>query len=551
MLKSLQIRNYALIQQLDLLPDAGLNIITGETGAGKSIMLGALGLVMGNRADTKALLNGEDKCVVEAVFALASAALAPLFEQAGVDFEPECILRREVAPTGKSRAFINDTPVSLEAMRQVADALMDIHSQQDTQLLGTVGYQLALLDAYAGLTAEADVMVQAFRAYQLASKALADAKGQMQEARKERDYVAFQLAELEKSKVQPDEFETLEQELDVLAHAEEIKLKLATAQQCLTGGEADVVGQLKVASTQLEKAGAFGERFRTLAERLQSAYIEIKDIAAEVEAESERLEFDPRRLEVVQDRLGVLNQLFKKHGVDSTAGLLGVQDGLAASSATLEGLEERIEQLEQEAAAALGMATHKAERLSAARAKAVPAMQDEVAQLLAAVGMPNGRLVVELTPQALSAKGTDQIRILFSANKGVPLQDLKVAASGGEFSRLMLVLKYVLAGKTALPTLVLDEIDTGISGEIALRVGQLMAQMAQKHQLLVITHMPQIAAKGNKHYYVYKQEGDKRTSTNLRELQGEARLQEIAQMIGGANPSATALSSAKELMAKN
>ncbi len=551
MLKSLHIRNYALIQQLDLLPDAGLNIITGETGAGKSIMLGALGLVMGNRADTKALLNGEDKCVVEAVFSLEYADLEPLFEQVGVDFEPECILRREVAPSGKSRAFINDTPVSLEAMRQVADALMDIHSQQDTQLLGTVSYQLALLDAYAGLSAEVELMDQAFSAYQQAAKTLAEAKGQLQDARKEREFVAFQLAELERAKVQPGEFETLEQELALLAHAEEIKLKLATAHQGLAGGEADVVGQLKLAYQQLDKASAFGERFKGLAERLQSAYIEVKDIAGEVEAESERLEFDPRRLEVVQDRLGVLNQLFKKHGVASTADLLALQDGLATSSATLEGLEDRIGELEQKAVAAHNAATTKAAQLSALRAKAVPAMQEEVSQLLAAVGMPNGRLVVDLMPQALTAKGTDQIRILFSANKGVALQDLKVAASGGEFSRLMLVLKYVLAGKTALPTLVLDEIDTGISGEIALRVGQLMAKMAQKHQLLVITHMPQIAAKGNKHYYVYKQEGDQRTSTSLRELQGDARLQEIAQMIGGANPSATALSSAKELMTKN
>lgn len=548
MLKSLLIRNYALIDRLELAPAPGLNIITGETGAGKSIMLGALGLVMGNRADTKVLFHADEKCVVEASFHLPDAELAPVLEEAGVDFEADCILRREIAPSGKSRAFINDTPVSLESLRAVADALIDVHSQHETLQLASQAYQLSVLDAYAGLQARAAEMAAAFRAYQKVGKELAEVQARIQAAARERDFTAFQLEELDKVAVQPGEVEALEQELTLLANAEDIQLKLNQADQLLQSGEGDVLSRLKAAAQAVERAGAFSPTLAGLAERLQSSLIELKDIAAEVEAEGAKMEFDPRRLEVVQDRIGQLNLLLKKHGVTTTDALLTLRDTLSQTLVGMEGLDESVEQLIAEQARLLKAAEAVAAELSRLRQAAIPKLEAEMAALLVEVGMPNARLQVDRQPAGLSANGQDQIRILFSANKGVTPQELKNAASGGEFSRLMLCLKYVLAGKTNLPTLIFDEIDTGISGEIALRVGRLMARMAERHQLLVITHMPQIAAKGSRHYFVFKQEKADRTYTNLRELRDDERLHEIAQMIGGANPSATAVSSARELM---
>lgn len=548
MLKSLLIRNYALIDHLELAPAPGLNIITGETGAGKSIMLGALGLVMGNRADTKVLFHADEKCVVEASFHLADGELAPVLEDAGVDFEADCILRREIAPSGKSRAFINDTPVSLESLRMVADSLIDVHSQHETLQLASQAYQLSVLDAYAGLQSLSVDMTAAYKAYQKVGKELSEVQARIQAAARERDFTAFQLEELDKVAVQPGEVETLEQELNVLANAEDIQLKLNQADQLLQSGEGDVLSRLKAAAQAVERAGAFSPTLATLAGRLQSSLIELKDIAAEVEAEGAKMEFDPRRLELVQDRIGQLNLLLKKHGLTTTEALLALRDSLSQTLAGMEGLDESVEQLTAEQARLLKAAEAIAGELSRLRQAAIPKLEGEMGELLAEVGMPNARLQVDRQPAGLSANGQDQIRILFSANKGVTPQELKNAASGGEFSRLMLCLKYVLAGKTNLPTLIFDEIDTGISGEIALRVGRLMARMAERHQLLVITHMPQIAAKGSRHYFVFKQEKADRTYTNLRELRDEERLHEIAQMIGGANPSATAVSSARELM---
>ena len=548
MLKSLLIRNYALIDRLELGPDPGLNIVTGETGAGKSIMLGALGLVMGNRADTKALFNSAEKCVVEAVFQLPDAGLQQLLESAEVDFEPDCILRREIAPSGKSRAFINDTPVSLDVLRQAADALMDIHSQHDTLQLASQSYQLSVLDAYASLQGKASAMADAFQAYQRASKELADVQARIRDSARERDFTQFQADELEKAAVQPDEVERLELELGLLANAEDIKSRLALANGLLQSSDGDIVTRLKTTTQAIEKAGTYSPTLAALAERMQSSLIELRDIASEVEAEGEKMEFDPRRLEVVQERIGQINLLLKKHGLTTTEGLLRLRESLAQTLGSMEGLDESVEKLEMEKARLHKAAVAQAAELTLGRTSAIPKMEEEIGYLLSEVGMPNARLKVDMHSATLSATGVDQVRILFSANKGVALAELKNVASGGEFSRLMLCLKYVLAGKTDLPTLIFDEIDTGISGEIALRVGRLMARMAERHQLIVITHMPQIAAKGKRHYFVYKQEKDERTYTNLRELNGPDRVHEIAQMIGGANPSKKALSSAKELM---
>jgi len=548
MLTSLSIRNYALIETLQLEPSAGLNIITGETGAGKSIMLGALGLVLGNRADTRVLLHTEEKCTVEAVFKIGDESLLQIFKEADIDFESDCILRREIAPSGKSRAFINDTPVSLDTLRAIAVRLMDIHSQHDTQELGSQHYQLSVLDAFAGLGPERDAMQKAHEAFTAARKALQAATDNKALAGRERDFAAFQLQEIAKAKVQADELESLDQELTLLAHTEDIKTRLAQADSLLQSAEGDAITRIKTALQALEKAASYAPALSKEAERLGSLLVELKDIAQEVEAFAERIDYDPARITWVQNRLGILTTLAKKHGVQTTAELLALQGVFSEQLADFDSLEHALEGLALAHNKYKTEAETAADFLHAKRVSQAPNLEAELGVLLAEVGMPNARFEIELKQGEVTATGKDVVRFLFSANKGMPLQELKTAASGGEFSRLMLCLKYVLAGKTQLPTLLFDEIDTGISGEIALRVSRLMGRMAAKHQLLVITHMPQIAAKGTRHYYVYKEDGGKRTSTHIKALTDTERVAEIAQMIGGANPSQTALQNARELM---
>ena len=555
MLTSLLIRNYALIDRLELSPDAGLNIVTGETGAGKSIMLGALGLVMGARADTKALYHTGEKCFIEATFAPVDKSLRTALEAAGADYDPDaCLLRREINPQGKSRAFINDTPVTLEALRTVADQLLDVHSQHDTLLLGSASYQLELLDAFAGLQVDAATVAGLVRAWRTAEAQARTLEEQIAAAARERDFNAFQLEELDKLAPQPNELEELEAELNLLENTQDIRLRLGQANNYVQGSGAggepdDALTRLKAASQQLDRVGAFSAPLAQLAQRLASLLLELKDVAAELADQAERIESDPERLQAAQERASQLNLQLKKHSLKTTAELITLKGTLAQALAGADGADEQLAGLRAQAAKTLKEATKQAEVLSKKRIAALEPLQNQVGTLLAEVGMPNARLRVEHSAAPLTHTGADYIRMLFSANKGVAPQELKSVASGGEFSRLMLCVKYVLAGKTRLPTLIFDEIDTGISGEIALRVARLMGQMAAKHQLIVITHMPQIAARGARHYYVFKSEAKERTYTNIRELAGPERLQEIAQMIGGANPSPTAVESARELMA--
>ncbi len=548
MLVSLTIRNYALIQNLNFRPTRGLNIITGETGAGKSIMLGAMGLLMGNRADTKVLFSDTEKCVVEGTFSVAEYGLQGFFEEEGLDYEDETIIRREITPQGKSRAFVNDTPVTLDQLRELTGRLIDIHSQHDTLQLGSQAYQLSLVDGFAGLSAEAASVGSAFGRYRKLQKRFEELTARIAAAAREKEFNQFQSDELEKASLKPGEVEALEQELELLENTEDIRLKLGLAAGLLEGGEQSALDALKASAQNLEKVATFSTSLGDLSARLQSAWLEVKDIASELSPLAEQMESDPARLEEVNLRLSQINLLLKKHGLKTSDELIELQNTLSEAISGLDNLDEEAATLEKEARAAHIEAMEIAKQLSQKRRKAIQPLEQAIGAILLEVGMPNARLSVEHRETELSGTGIDSVRVLFSANKGIAPQELKNAASGGEFSRLMLAVKHVLAGKTSLPTLVFDEIDTGISGEIAMKVGRLMRQMAQNHQLMVITHMPQIAARGGKHFFIYKKDDGPRTFTQVRELEGEDRLMEIAQMIGGERPSQTAVSSARELI---
>jgi DNA repair protein RecN (Recombination protein N) len=549
MLVDLRIRNYALIEQLELRPSALLNIITGETGAGKSIMLGAIGLLLGNRADSRMLFNTEKKCVIEGQFDISSYQLQDIFDSEDLDYDTQCILRREISPGGKSRAFVNDTPVTLETLRHIGANLMDIHSQHDTLLLGDAVFQLNLLDLYAGLVPTRGQYSSAYRQYRKLEADLKSVEDQVAQANKELDYHSFLLNELEEARLDNEQQDELEQEVKQLEHAEEIKFKLTHALHSLSEGEYCATGSLKEAASLLGQIAPYADVFRDLKARLDSCLIELHDIASEAEAAERRTEGDPARIDELQGRLNIIYNLQRKHQVRDIVALLNLRDELRDKVGSVLNLDKQISRLRRDADGALTTVTKLATRLSEARRKSFPKFEKELVALLADLGMPNSRLVVQHQTGTPSTSGIDIISILFTANKGAQPQTLSKAASGGEFSRLMLCIKYMLADKTALPTIVFDEIDTGISGEIAVKVGRMMQQMAQKHQLIAISHLPQMAAAGDTHYFVYKQDRADRTVSCIRQLNLEERISEIAHMIAGANPSQHAFQSARELLA--
>ncbi|KUG09579.1 DNA repair protein RecN [Solirubrum puertoriconensis] len=548
MLVDLRIQNYALIESLELRPSSLLNIITGETGAGKSIMLGAIGLLLGNRADSKLLFNTAKKCVIEGQFDISGYQLQDIFEAEDIDYDAQCILRREISPNGKSRAFVNDTPVTVETLRRVGANLMDIHSQHDTLLLGDPVFQLNLIDLYAGLVPTRTQYGNAYRQFRKLAADLKHLEDQVAQANKELDYHSFLLNELEEARLDGENQEALEQELKELEHAEEIKQKLTYALQSLSEGEYCATSSLKEASIMLGHIAGYSESVRQLKERLDSCLIELRDIADETEMAEQRTEADPRRLDELQARLTVLYNLQRKHQVRDLPGLLAVRDELQQKVGSVLNLDKEIACLRKDAEGALATVNKRAAHLSEQRRKAFPQFERELAELLFDLGMPNARLVVQHSTGQPTASGTDVISLLFTANKGAHPQTLSKAASGGEFSRLMLCVKYLLADKTALPTIVFDEIDTGISGEIAVKVGRMMQQMAKKHQLITISHLPQMAAAGDAHFFVYKEDRADRTISRIRRLTEEERIHEIAQMISGARVTENAVQSARELL---
>lgn len=551
MLKNLSIKNYVLIRQLEMEPSNHLSIITGETGAGKSIMLGAVGLLLGNRADTKVLFDQNEKCIIEGTFDVSDYDLKSLFEEEELDYENICIIRREISPQNKSRAFINDTPVNLEVLRKMGQRLMDVHSQHETLLLGANDFQTQIIDAYAGNFSMLTDYRNQYHLHKDLQQKLNDLISSADEAKKQLDYNNFQLNELNEAELTEGEQEKQEEELKRLENAEEIKLKLNQAIEILSGSEQAVTSNLQHVQKLLDFLAPFSPEYDKLKERLASSLIELKDIAGEIENEEASVEFGKDHLEKIQERLDKIYSLQKKHRVNSIAELIRIRKELEEKVTAVLNLDEDISQTKKSLDSANKSLLEKGERLSKSRKAVVDKIKNELKTLLKDVGIPDASIQISIEATPPSKNGIDNISILFSANKGVAPQELKNAASGGEFSRLMLCIKYILASKTALPTIVFDEIDTGISGEIAIKVGKMMKQMAQSHQVIAISHLPQMAAQGDTHFFVYKDNSSDRAVSKIKKLSNDERIKEIAQMIGGAKPSETAIRSAKELLSIN
>ncbi|CAG4992036.1 DNA repair protein RecN [Dyadobacter sp. CECT 9275] len=551
MLSNLLIKNYALIKHLEMTPDPGLNIITGETGAGKSIMLGAIGLLLGNRADVKALYDTSEKCVIEGTFNLTGYDMAGNFEEENLDFSEECIVRREISVAGKSRAFINDTPVNLDSLRRISNQLLDIHSQHDAVLLGTNEFQLQVVDSFANNTILLAEYKSAYQQYKNKVREFESLKSQAAQLRKEFDYDQFLYQELDDAKIEADELDKLEQELNVLENAVEIKEKLHLAHAYLDNPENSALELLKGSLTALNQASRLVTSYDGLRQRAQSCLIELRDIADEIEQLHDHIDVDPGRTELVQDRLTILYNLLKKHQVTHLSNLVHIREELGVKLNTVLNLDDSLRIAEKEMNAANEKMQEKALALSKKRKSVASSIEILILERLRDLGIPNASFTIEITETEPAATGLDIVSFLFSGNKGITPQELKQVASGGEFSRLMLVIKYILADKRKLPTIIFDEIDTGVSGEIAKKMGKMMQSMAHNHQIIAITHLHQIASSGNAHYFVYKDHSSDKTVSKVRRLSTDERVMEIAQMIGGNNPSESVISNAREMILKD
>lgn len=548
MLKSLSISNYALIESLEMDPATALNMITGETGAGKSIMLGAVGLLLGNRADIKALFDEDKKCIIEGVFDIATYGLERFFADEDLDHDSQCIIRREILPSGKSRAFINDTPVRLEVLKVLGKSLVDIHSQHDNLMLGAADYQLSLIDAFAESKPELAAYSKAYQQYQKSKKALDKLSKEAFELRKEADYNQFQLEELSAVKLVAGEQAGLEEQQRVLEHAEEIKAKINEALEQLHGDQFGAMAFLGQVNQHLGQLSRFGQTFSGLKERFDSILIELNDISATLEDENDKLEVDYDKLASVTDRLSRIYQLQQKHGVDTVEELIQIESDLADKAFQIGNLDEELAKLQQETDIYWHALLEAGALLSAKRKASFEDFSKNIIRLLAQLGMENATIDVVGKAVDPTPMGVDEMEIMFSANKGIKPQAIRQVASGGEFSRLMFAIKYIMADKMALPTLIFDEIDTGISGEVAFKMVGMMQEIAKKHQVICISHLPQVAAKGEKHYFVYKDNSAEKTISKIKLLTEEERETEIAKMIAGSNPSATAFESARELL---
>ena len=550
MLAHLTIKNYALIRSLEMDPSAHLNVITGETGAGKSIMLGAIGLLMGNRADTKVMWDENDKCVIEGVFNIKPYKLRSFFRAEDLDYADETVLRREISAGGKSRAFINDTPVTLETMRRLGNQLMDIHSQHETLELGNQSFQLHLIDAYAENHEIRERYRAAWNSYIEARKKYEQLSAEATTLRNEADYINFQLDELTKAGFEENEQESLESELKIMEHAGEIKSRFQSIVQLLSDSEFSTHQSLSEVRNHLQAVSSWAAAYETLFQRLESVRLELEDITSEIEKEETRVDFDPERAEFVKERLSTLYRLLKKHRVNDVRELLALQESLQQKAVVTSNLDEALEESKRARNAAEKEVTSIAGNLRDTRKKAFAPLSKQIIKLLHELGIPNANLSIETTETAPGPTGADKVDILFSANKGIAPRPLAQVASGGEFSRLMFCIKYVMAEKSAMPTLVLDEIDNGVSGEIAIKLGNLMRAMSTKHQLITISHLPQIAARGQAHYFVYKDNSEKKTISAIKRLTENERVEEIAKMIGGSKPSKVALENAQELLSR-
>ena len=550
MLQSLTIQNYALIEHLEFNPTQGLTVITGETGAGKSIIMGALGLILGQRADAKAVRTGATKCVIEAQFDISGYKLESFFQENDIDYEAHStIIRREILASGKSRAFVNDVPIQLTLLKTLGDALIDIHSQHQNLLIGQDSFQQEVVDTLAQNGAERDAYTAQYKELLRLRRSLKALEDAIAKGAQEADYMRFQFKQLDEAQLRVGKLEELEQEQEMLSHAEEIKEGLSQMSDQLDGDEISLVQTLKKLSDEARSLSDVYPAIGEIAERLESDYIDLKDIANDVSNQAEEVTFDPERLAFVEERLSTLYSLQKKHGKDSIAELISLRDELDERLQHIDNSDEELAELQQQLQQQTAEVKRCAAALTQSRIQAAKALQTALVQKVAYLGMPNVRFEVQITPLSdFTPTGLDDIVFLFSANKNQPLKPAGEVASGGEISRLMLSIKALIASAKTLPTIIFDEIDTGVSGDIADCMGEVMKQMSQHLQVITITHLPQVAGKGDAHFRVFKEDSDTTTTTHINCLSPDERVQEIARMLSGAQITEQAIENAKTLL---
>ncbi|MEI6682391.1 MAG: DNA repair protein RecN [Bacteroidota bacterium] len=549
MLIKLSIKNYILIQELEIDFSGGLSVITGETGAGKSILLGALGLILGQRADSGILLDETRKCVVEGTFKISGYNLENLFIVNELDYDDLVILRREISPGGKSRAFINDTPVNLALLKDLGDRLVNIHSQNSIITLNDSNFQLAVIDSYAGIQPQVASYRAGFSDLLEQRKKLAGLQQLEAKSAIERDYNLFLLDELQKADLKSGEFEELEQGVQLLTHAGEIKNNLFSASQLIVGIEASILARLSEAIHHINSVARYKNDLQVLVERLNSNYIDIKDLSKDLSIIEEEIEVDPEAMETMTQRLDYLNRLLKKHQLFSVDDLIRLKEALEKKAVDVVDLENQISSLSVEIATGESLLMARAEAISSGRTKVFSKFEGEISQVLAKLGIAMAQFRIECSrADQLSRDGIDKVRFLFSANKGVEMKELSHAASGGELSRLMLSIKSMISQQNLLPTIVFDEIDNGVSGEVAGKVGTILKKMGTRMQVIAITHLPQIAGKGDHHYWVYKTENKGNTTTFIKQLAGQERVVEIAKMLSNDIVTDSAVKMAHELL---
>ena len=550
MLQQLYIKNFTLIDELDIELHPGFSVITGETGAGKSIILGAIGLLLGQRADSKSIKQGADRCVIEAHFDLSRYDLKPFFDENDIEYDDhDTIIRRELTAAGKSRAFINDTPVALSMLKELGDQLMDVHSQHQNLLLNKQDFQLNVVDILANDSKELEEYQQCFANYQQKMKELNQLREEIERNKQNADFLQFQYDELEAAQLAEGEQEELEQQSETMSHAEDIKTALYEADNALNGDESGVVSQVKSAYNALNGISKVMPKTAELTERLDSCRIELKDIADEVSQLLERTDFNPAELDNINNRLDRLYELEKKYHVETVEELIQQRDDLKLKLSHIENSDEAVSEMEKEVAKLRSLCAQRAETISTMRRATADNMRSQLAQRLEQLGMPHARFDVSITKTELGKNGQDSISFLFSANTSTPLQPVSQVASGGEIARVMLSLKAMISGAVKLPTIIFDEIDTGVSGKIAEKMAQIMQEMGRtERQVISITHLPQIAALGSHHYRVSKEETKNGTVSHMTELNNEERITEIAQMLSGSDISDAAIQNAKELL---
>lgn len=552
MIRSLHISNYAIIDELSIRFHSGLTTITGETGAGKSILLGALSLLLGQRADTSVLHDKSRKCIVEGAFGQDSHDIQAILDRNDLDQEKQLIIRREISNNGKSRAFVNDTPVTLQVLKELGEALVDIHSQHENLNLSNQFYQVSVVDAYAGTTLMREEYSRVFREYQQLLREIGELEEGKSERLKEKDYLEFQLSELENARLREGELEELEEELEVLEHAREIKERLYEAWLNMEGNEMNALKLLREARSGISSIQKYHKASTEFESRLNSVLIELKDLAAGIEQSGEAIEHDPSRLEMVKERADLLNKLLSKHDKTSVEELLEVKREIDNRILSLDTADTGLEQKKEESQRKFAEITLLAGSLSEKRQEVFPSMEEKISSLLQQLGMPNALFNVDNQKTDIPGEnGTDRISFLFTANKKSEPKEISKIASGGELSRIMLAIKYLISGSLGLPTIIFDEIDTGVSGEIAHKVATIMKEMSKNHQICSITHLPQVAARGDQHFLVYKTDDKEATHTRMKLLNEEERLAELAKMLSGKALTPAAYENARVLLMGN